>query len=469
MESFKQAVCAELGPGGWLEGDALGGRLVDWDGRYCGEALGLMRPGSTAMAASVVRHARAHGVSLVPQGGNTGRCAGAIPMGESRGAVLLSLERMSAIEDIDAVNLTATVEAGCVLERLHRAVALEGLRFPIELGAKGSCTLGGNVATNAGGIGALRYGSMRDQVLGLEVVLPDGTVWDGLRALRKDNRGYGLRDVFVGSEGTLGLVTRVVVKLWPAPASSASALLGLPGLEAAPRVLRRLQALVGDGLSACELIPALGWEAVSAAFGFGAPLSSVPAWSVLVRVEGAEGTEGTESLLESALSVCQSEGLIAEAVVAHASGQAEALWQFRELHLVEAQRTLGASVKHDVAVPVSALPGFITEAQSTIQGICAGARPYIFGHLGDGNMHLNVTRPEGMEDDEFYTYEKALQDAVHTLVLRSGGTFSAEHGIGRTKREAFLRYGDAVELALMRQWKTFLDPEGLWSPGVMWG
>jgi FAD/FMN-containing dehydrogenase len=430
---------------------------------YHGAARLVLRPSSTAEVAEIVRLCAASRLPIVPQGGNTGLVGAAVPP-EDGGAVLLSLGRLNRVRAIDPVDFTITVEAGCVLADVQRSAEEVDRLFPLSLGAEGSCQIGGNLSTNAGGIAVLRYGNMRDLTLGLEVVLPDGRVWDGLRALRKDNTGYDLKHLFIGGEGTLGIITAATLKLFPRPREVETAFLALGRVEDAMALFARARKASGDQLTAFELIPRLGLEmAMRHTPGVADPLSALSPWYVLLEVSSSQSESGLRGALEAFLAEAMGEGLVGDGVIALSSEQANALWRIRE-GMVEGQKHEGGSIKHDVSVPVSKVAEFIVKAIAAVEAKLPGIRPIAFGHVGDGNVHFNLSQPKGADTAVFLARWAEFNHIVHDLVQRFGGSISAEHGVGRLKRDELPRYKSALELELMRRIKHALDPDGLMNP-----
>lgn len=437
--------------------------LGDWRGRYRGAARCVVRPASTAEVADLVRACAEAGVPIVPQGGNTSHCGASIP-DTSGNTVLISLSRMNAIRAIDAANNTITVEAGCVLQTVQEAAFAADRLFPLSLAAEGSCQIGGNLSTNAGGVQVLRYGNVRELTLGLEVVLPNGEVWNGLRGLRKDNTGYDLKQLFIGAEGTLGIITAAVLKLFPLPRATATAWLAIDSAHAAVRVLNDLQAAFGTTLTACELVSNVSLGMVLKNIrGTRAPLDASP-WYLLVELSGPDEEavlgEAMERFLESALE----QGRITDAVVAQSGEQAERLWSLRE-SISEAQKIEGFSIKHDISVPVSRIGEFLDRADAALQAAYPGIRIVAFGHVGDGNLHYNQSKPEAGENAAFIAAQPEVNKIVHDIVHDLGGSISAEHGIGQLKRDELLRYKSRVEMDMMRAVKRALDPQGIMNPG----
>ena len=447
-----------------LEGDGLEAYEVDWRKRYRGRALAVVRPGSTDEVAAVVRACVAAGVAIVPQGGNTGLVGGGVP-DASGTQVLLSLSRLNRIREIDADNLTLTAEAGCVLQAIQEAAAARGLLFPLSLAAEGSCTIGGNLATNAGGTQVLRYGNARELCLGVEAVTPTGELWNGLTGLRKNNTGYDLRDLLVGSEGTLGVITAATLKLYPAPSAVVTAMAACQSVDSAVGLLNLARTRLGAGLTGFELMGRFALTLVERHFPqLPRPLAPAP-WTVLLELAGTEEEsrerERLAGLLESALE----QGLIEDAAVAESIAQSHALWHVRE-SIPLAQSEEGLNIKHDIALPISAIPGFVERMAAQLSQAAPGARVVCFGHLGDGNLHYNLQAPEGESAGSFLAQrEEAINALVYDEVQRLGGSISAEHGIGQLKREELARRGSAVGLQMMRAIKHALDPAGLMNPG----
>ena len=435
---------------------------------YHGAARLIVRPASTAEAAQVVRICAEARIPLVPQGGNTGLVGGGVP-GEDGTAIVLSLARMNRVRAIDPIDYTITVEAGCSLAEVQRAAAAADRLFPLSLGAEGTCQIGGNLATNAGGIAVLRYGNMRDLTLGLEVVLPDGQVWNGLRALRKDNTGYDLKQLFIGSEGTLGIITAATLKLFPRPREVETALLGLARVEDAMALFARARMASGDQLTAFELIPRLGLDiALRHTPGLSDPLASRHRWYALLELSSSQSESGLRQSLEAFLAEMMAADLIQDGVIATSTTQANELWRIRE-GMVEGQKHDGGSIKHDVSVPVSKVAEFIAKAIRTVEAVLPGIRPLAFGHVGDGNIHFNLGQPPGAETKVFMARRIEFNRIVHDLVQGFAGSISAEHGIGQLKRDELPHYKSPLELELMRKLKHALDPGDLMNPGKILG
>ncbi|MHB8668442.1 MAG: FAD-binding oxidoreductase [Burkholderiales bacterium] len=446
---------------------------TDWRKRYRGNPLAVVRPASTAEVAAVVKLCAETRTAVVPQGGNTGLCGGATPLaaadaaryGAGGGQIVLKLSRMNRIRAVDAVNNTITVEAGCVLANLQQAAAQADRLFPLSLAAEGSCEIGGNLSTNAGGTAVLRYGNARDLVLGLEVVLPDGQVWDGLRGLRKDNTGYDLKQLFVGAEGTLGIITAAVLKLYPRPRARATALVALASPAKALQLLSHMQGVCGDRLTGFELMSAFCLALVARHFAATRlPFAESHAQYVLLELSDTANAAGLDAALHEALAEASAAGLAQDAVVAASEAQAAALWALRE-NIPEAQVHEGKQIKHDVSVPISRIAEFIAVTDAEIQRSFPGVRMVTFGHLGDGNLHYNVAPAPGDDEDAFMACAGAISRVVHDSAVRFAGSISAEHGLGQYKRDEILRYKPALEMDLMRRIKMALDPQGIMNPG----
>nr|WP_144827017.1 FAD-binding oxidoreductase [Cupriavidus gilardii] len=463
--SFLELCRAALGPTHVLtEAHDKSPYLTDWRRRYSGDALAVLLPSTTEEVAAVVRACHAHRIAIVPQGGNTSLCGGATPV-SGRASVVLSLKRLNRIRDIDPLNNTITVEAGVILQQLQQAASEHDRLFPLSLAAEGSCTIGGNLSTNAGGTAVLRYGNARELCLGLEVVTPHGEVWDGLRGLRKDNTGYDLRDLFIGAEGTLGIITAAVMKLYPAPRARVTALAAVQSPRAALSLLSLAQQYAGPALTGFELMSALCLTLVTRHFPqlrypFAAPYPQ----AVLLELSDSESEAHGRATFEAMMEAAFEAGIVADAVVAESVQQSRALWNLRE-HIPLAQVEEGKNIKHDIAVPISRVADFIEATDARLQQAFPGCRMVTFGHLGDGNLHYNVSPPEGVDHDAFLANQDAVNRIVHDSVHRFGGSISAEHGLGQLKREENRRYKSDVELGMMRAIKTALDPQALMNPG----
>ncbi len=454
-----------LGPRGLVsDPDALAPLLVEPRGLYRGNTPFVARPASTEQVAAAVRLCREAGVAIVPQGGNTGLCGGAVPA-EDGGQILLSLARMNRVRELDALNYTMTVEAGCILRHAQAAAEDADRLFPLSLGAEGSCTIGGNISTNAGGINTLRYGNMRDLVLGLEAVLPDGRIWNGLRRLRKDNTGYDLKQLLIGGEGTLGVVTAACLKLFPRPREQVTAFVALRSLPDVIELLSRLRSATGDQVSAFEYIGRFGIElALRHVPGVRDPFAETYRHYALLRADAGRENSGLRGIVEEALAEAFEEGMALDATLAESEAQAAALWRIREA-VVEAQIPEGGSIKHDVSVPVSRVADFIEAADKAVARTIPGARPCPFGHVGDGNIHYNVSQPVGADREAYLARWDELNAAIHDIVHAMDGSISAEHGVGRLKVEEITHYKTGLEIELMRAVKRALDPDGLMNPG----
>ncbi|MGB7904071.1 MAG: FAD-binding oxidoreductase [Steroidobacteraceae bacterium] len=457
---------ALLGPAGCIDAPALTARfLTDFRGLYHGASPFVACPATTAEVAQVLALCNEARIAVVPQGGNTSYCGGATP--SARGdQLVLSLHRLNGIRAVDAANFSLVAEAGCVLLDVQAAAQAVDRLFPLSLGSEGSCQIGGNLSTNAGGLAVVRYGVARDLVLGLEVVLADGRVIDGLSSLRKDNTGYDLRDLFVGAEGTLGIITAASLKLFPQPRTIETAFVAVPGMQAAVDLLARLREATGDCVTTFEYLPRIAVEfTVRHVPGVSDPLGTPHPAYVLCEVSTARHDPHLRSLLEDALGAAMNRGNVLEATFAESSAQRKALWRLRE-SVPEAQRHEGASIKHDVAVPVAALPAFLRKASAAVAQVAPSARLVAYGHVGDGNLHFNLSEPAGGGDRAgFLALQQALDHAVHACVQEFGGSISAEHGIGQLKRELLARHKDPVALAVMRSIKQALDPRGILNPG----
>jgi len=437
---------------------------IDWRKRWQGKALAVVRPGTSEEVATVVRACAAQGVAIVPQGGNTGLVGGGVP-DASGTQVLLSLTRLNRIRELDRANLTLVAEAGCVLQAVQDAADAAGLLFPLSLAAEGSCTIGGNLATNAGGTQVVRYGNARALCLGLEVVTAAGDIWHGLSGLRKDNTGYGLRDLFVGSEGTLGIITAATLALHPKPAAAMTALASAESLEACVALLGLGHARLGPGLTGFEVMNAFSLELVARHMPqLRQPLAAAP-WTVLVELSDSEGEAHARERFEGLLGDALERGLIADAAIAETLAQSHTMWHLRE-SIPLAQAEEGLNIKHDIALPVSRIPAFCASTGDALERAVPGVRLVNFGHLGDGNLHYNVQAPEGGDAAAFLRdREHEINAIVYDAVRAHGGSISAEHGIGVLKRDELPHYKDATALALMRAVKRALDPQGLLNPG----
>lgn len=468
--TFLEAAAKLLGPKGFTtDADDMAPWLTDWRGRYTGKAIALASPASTAEVSALVRLCADHAVKIVPQGGNSGMSGGATPF-DAGDELLLSLRRMNRITALDPAARTATCEAGVILQVLHEAAEKEGTRFPLSLGGKGSATVGGLVSTNAGGTQVLRHGSMRALVLGLEGVLADGSVLNQLTPLKKDNRGFDLKQVLIGSEGTLGIVTAATLQLEPAIAGRCVMWAGTTTLHNARGLLLLAQDMAGGLLEGFEVLPQHSLEAVIAYLpDVRAPLSAPHEWHALIELVAgdAETAARLPELAENLLACAFERGLIEDATIAASEDQAERLWLIRE-SISPAERAIGPAMQHDISVPVERMPAFVEAAVPALESAWPGTTAVCFGHLGDGNVHFHVIAPAGAERAVWEASDgKAISAQVHDLVTQWGGSISAEHGIGRLKRDELARLGDPAMLAMMRAIKHALDPQGLLNPGKL--
>jgi FAD/FMN-containing dehydrogenase len=440
--------------------------LREWRDMYEGRASVVLRPSSTEEVSKILALANEHGVPVVPQAGNTGLVGGQVPM---HGEVLLSVGRLKRVRTIDPQGFTMTVEAGLTLAGAQAAADDANRLFPLSLPSEGTCQIGGNLGTNAGGVGVLAYGNTRQLVLGLEVVLADGRVWNGLNRLKKDNTGYDLRDLFIGSEGTLGVITAAVLKLFPKPAEKATAFVALPDLDSALALFSLGQEIAGTSFTAFEVMARIVLETVvkhvqGARNPFPGPFPGPHPWYALLETSGLKADGSAERLLTETLTTASERSIITDAVIASSLMQARDFWRLRESYS-EAQKPLGGSVKNDVSVPVAAIPEFIRRADAAMQRICPGARPIPISHFGDGNIHYNIAQPEGMARDKFMALWHDMVHAVHEVVLDLNGSISAEHGIGVMKRAELAQAKGPVAMDLMRKIKAAFDPKGILNPG----
>ncbi len=458
---------AALGPRGMLTDPAdTAPYCEDWRRLYRGRTAAVLRPATTAEVAEAVRLCAAAGAAIVPQGGNTSMVGGAA-VGEDGSELVLSLARLNRVRAIDPIDMTMEVEAGMVLKAAQEAAEASGCLLPLSISSEGSAQIGGVLATNAGGNNTVRYGNARDLVLGLEVVLADGQIWNGLRRLHKDNTGYCLRQLFVGSEGTLGIITAAVLKLWPRPRETAVALCAVPSAEAALDLFGRLQRRDAAALQAYEYMSGAGVDLVLRHIpGTMLPLSGPAAHYVLVELATPRDGTDLKAELERSLGLAMGDGLIDDAVIAESGAQQRTIWKLREEHS-EAQKRAGASVKNDISVPVSKVPELIRRAAEACERLVPGIVCVPFGHLGDGNIHFNLVQPDGADPAAFLARDQELMDAVNAVVRALDGSFSAEHGIGRLKPYMMPEWRGGAELELMRRIKAALDPQGLFNPGKL--
>lgn len=435
--------------------------LTELRGVQTGHAVAVVRPGNTGEVAAVMALTHAAGIPVVAQGGHTGLVGGGLPFG----GIVVSLARLNAVRAVDLVNATMTVEAGVVLQTVQEAAAAAGMLFPLALASQGSCTIGGNIATNAGGTAVLRYGNTRDLVLGLEVVLPDGTVWNGLTGLRKDNAGYDLKHLFIGSEGTLGVVTAAVVKLFPAPKSRVTAFISAPDPQAVVALFHRLRERVAERLTTFEIMPRFGVELVLRhAPGARDPFADAHPWYALLELTAPEPDAALEEALLPVLEAAMEAGEVEDATLAASDSQSQDFWRLRE-QMSECQRFEGGSIKHDVSVPISRVADFLDETSAAILAAMPEARVCAFGHIGDGNIHFNISQPIGMDKLAYLQHWRAFNRIVHDAVVARGGSIAAEHGVGLFKRDELAHYKDPVAIRMMQSVKQALDPRNLLNPG----
>lgn len=456
---------AVTGPAGYLDDPAaIEPHCLAWRDGWRGEVPIVMRPISTAEVAEIVKICAETRTPIVTQSGNTGLTGGGQPhMGGAE--IVLSLDRMTRIREVDPLNDSMTVEAGVILKTVQEEAAKVDRLFPLSLAAEGSCRIGGNLSTNAGGVQVLRYGNARALALGVEVVTADGQVWDGLRALRKDNAGYDLKQVFIGAEGTLGIITAAVLRLYPKPADSAVALVATPSCAAAIELLAAMKSAMGEAVTAFELMHPICFSLAAETMGHEDPLPGA-GWRVLMQLDGP-GPDGTlREGLEAALAEALEAGLATDAIMAASLEQAARLWRIRE-DQAEVQQRAGAGIKHDISVPVSRIPEFVEVADAALDALYPGFRPCTFGHAGDGNLHYNPIRPEDWTDAAWKAETPAINRLVHDLVARMNGSITAEHGVGRLRKDELGRLKDPIELDLMRRLKTAFDPENLLNPGKL--
>jgi FAD/FMN-containing dehydrogenase len=456
---------AIVGPHGYLDRPSdVEPFLIDHRKLYHGATALVLRPDSTEQVAATMQLCNEARIGIVPVGGNTSYCGGATPSSDGS-QIVLSLARMRRIRTLDPANYTMIAEAGCVLAEIQAAAASVDRLFPMSLGSEGSCQLGGNLSTNAGGTAVLRYGMMRDLVLGLEVVLPDGRVLDGLKPLRKDNTGYDLRDLFIGAEGTLGIITAAACKLFSRPAWALTAFVGVPEPHAAVTLLSRLRTFTSDAVTTFELIPRVALDLVLQHIpSTSDPLDRPQPWYVLVEIGMGRSAAAARDNIEAELAAAMEAGEITDAAIAASEAQREMFWRLRET-IPQAQSREGASIKHDISVTTSELPRFIVEGGAVVEQLAPGARLVSYGHLGDGNLHFNLSPASGGSNEEFLRLAPQVNRAVHDLVARYGGSFSAEHGIGQLKRGELVRYKNPVAIELMRSIKQAVDPNGIMNPG----
>jgi FAD/FMN-containing dehydrogenase len=461
----RQTLVDIVGPDGILtDGADIAPYLTDHRKLYRGRARAVILPRSVEQISRLLRFCNESRIGVVPHGGNTGYCGGATP-DESGNQVVVSMRRMNRIRGVDPLNYSLVAEAGCILADVQRAADEAERFFPLSLGSEGTCQIGGNLSTNAGGLSVLRYGMMRELVLGLEVVLADGRVLSSLSALRKDNTGYDIKSLFLGAEGTLGVITAASVKLFPKIRSSATAFVAVPQVRAAVDLLARLREASGDRISSFELIPRIGVELTTQHIpGVTDPLQQPYSWYVLCELTSARAADPLDTIMEEALGAALEDGLVLDAALARNERERTALWKLRET-IPEAQRIDGASLKHDISVTITALPGFVERASRWVEDNVPDGRLVIYGHVGDGNLHFNLNQAPGSDRNTFLAREPVIKRAIHDLVSEFGGSFSAEHGIGRLKVGELEHYTSPVEIDLMRAVKKALDPNGVLNPG----
>lgn len=453
-----------LGPKGWSQDkDDMEFYVTEWRKLWRGHCLGVARPSSTQQVAQIVQHCAEAGIPVTPQGGNTGLVGGGVPYG----GIVLSTQRLNQIREIDVANFTMTVEAGCILSNIHASAQESDLFFPLSLGAEGTCQIGGNLSTNAGGVNVLRYGNARDLVLGLEVVLPDGRVLNNLKTLRKDNTGYDLKHIFMGAEGTLGIITAATLKLFPRPRTRETSLIALPSVEAALTILTNLRTNVGDTLSAFEIINQQAFELVTTHITGTTKMFErrYPQYA-LVELTSPRHNDNLRQLFEDCLAQYLEDGSVLDALIAENEAHAAEFWRVRE-SIPEAQILAGTSIKHDVSVPVSSVPSLIKRASDAVTSRLPNVRVVAFGHMGDGNIHFNLSQPTSMDGQAFLEMWDDFVRLVHDIVMDMGGSFSAEHGVGTLKRRDLARYGSPVSIDIMTQIKTAIDPTGIMNPGKL--
>ncbi|MCB1383547.1 MAG: FAD-binding oxidoreductase [Notoacmeibacter sp.] len=463
-DTLKQRFAAITGPAHARDdAEALGPHLREPRGLWSGTAALVLYPGSVEEVSAILKLASGTGTPIVPQGGNTGLVGGQIP-DFSGSAVILSTRRLNRIRELDAESGTITVEAGVILQTVQEAAEQAGLLFPLSLGSQGSCQIGGNLSSNAGGTGVLAYGNARELCLGVQVVLPTGEVLDDLRKLKKDNTGYDLKNLFVGAEGTLGIITAAVLKLFPSPKGREVTWIGLTSPEDALTLLNLAGSVAGSGLTAFELVRDMALDfALRHIPGNAAPLAGPHDWYVLMEVSSGRSREDARAMLETILEQGFERGLLQDAAIAESLAQAAAFWRLRE-SLSDAQKPAGASIKHDISVPVAKIPEFIRRGAEAVRSVSPSARVVCFGHMGDGNLHYNISEPEA-GDPDFLTLYKPMNKAVHDVVRAMNGSISAEHGIGQLKRDELLETAPPVAIDLMRRIKAAFDPAGIMNPG----
>ncbi|WP_421780822.1 FAD-binding oxidoreductase [Kiloniella litopenaei] len=446
--------------------DDIAPYMVEQRGRFIGQTSLVVTPKTTREVSDIVKLCAEHSIGIVPQGGHTGLVSGGIPFAGDN-AIVLSTSRLNKIRTIDPTNNTMVVEAGCILQTIQEHAAQHDRLFPLSLGAEGSCQIGGNIATNAGGINVIRYGNTRQLVLGLEVVTPTGEIWNGLRALQKDNTGYDLKQLYIGSEGTLGIITAAVLQLFPKPKEQQTAVLAIKELEDALPLLNLAQSMLGDALTSFELLPRIGID-FSLKHGQGVvdPIEGQYDWYILMEASVAITHSNLKDLFQNYLETAFEKNWVQDGVLAQNKAQSDSFWLLRE-NITLCQKPEGGSIKHDISVPVSSVPAFIKTANEAVRKMIPGIRPHPFGHLGDGNIHYNLSQPIDMNKEDYLNHWEEVNRIVHDIVHSFNGSISAEHGIGRVKRDENQYYKSAVEMQLMQNIKTALDPKGIMNPGKL--
>ena len=452
-----------LGQEGVVEKDNHEPYITEWRGLWRGNCSLIARPVSTQEVSGVVKICNEHNISIVPQGGNTGLVGGAVP----NGGIVISTQRMQRIIDVDPINMTLTCEAGCILKDLQTASENAGRLFPLSLAAEGSCSIGGNLSTNAGGIQVLRYGNTRDLVLGIEVVLPNGEVWNGLRALRKDNTGYDIKHLFVGGEGTLGIITSAILKLFPAHKQKETALVAVSKVSDAIELLSKITSAAGDSLTAFELMNNYSFNLpIKYINGIRQPFTNKHNWYILIELTSPQEGRNLRAIIEKTLLTAVDQKVVEDAILAETLNQAQDFWKIRE-SIPEAQGEEGGSIKNDITVPISKIPEFLNRANKIVETIIPNIRPLSFGHAGDGNIHYNLTQPEDMDRKTFLNQWHIITNAINEIVADLNGSFSAEHGIGQLKIKELQQYRPGIEVQLMKIIKHSIDPKNIMNPGKL--